>query len=128
MKIIIEADSEKITNIAFEEVEDGQNTYENLTAILFCVIENYTRQTLESYPDELDDIWDYIAGACDALCIKLFPAPEKGFDLSDAAIIYAEDQIIKRAEKKGITFEEALAQFEKKAEKYVAERSEVLKS
>ncbi len=126
MKIIIDVDSERVKNIAIEEVDEGQATYENLTAILFCIIENYTKQVLEAAPDDLDAIWDYIAGACDNLCIRCFPAPERGFELSDAAILYAEDQIIKRAEKKGITFEEALAQYEKKAQKYVAEKSGVL--
>lgn len=126
MRIIIEADPEKVTGIAIEEAEEGQATYENLTAILFCIIENYTKQVLEAAPDDHDAIWDYVAGACDNLCIRLFPAPENGFELSDAAIIYAEDQIIKRAEKKGISFEEALAQYEKKAQEYVAKRSGVL--
>ena len=126
MRIIIEADIDKVTSIAIEEAEEGQATYENLTAILFCIIENFTKQVLDEHPDDMNEIWDYVAGACDRLCIKLFPEPDSKFELSDAAIIYAEDQIIKRAEKKGISFEEALAQYEEKAQKYVAERSGVL--
>lgn len=126
MRIIIEADTDKVTSIAIEEAEEGQATYENLTAILFCIIENFTKQVLDEHPDDMNDLWDYVAGACDRLCIKLFPEPDSKFELSDAAIIYAEDQIIKRAEKKGISFEEALAQYEKKAQDYVAKKSGVL--
>ena len=128
MKIIIEADPERVTSIAIEDADEGQASYENLTAILFCIIENFTAQVIKENQDEINDIWDYVAGACDRLCIKLFPEPDSKFELSDAAILYAEDQIIKRAEKKGITYEEALAEYEKKAQSYVAKKSGVLNS
>ena len=132
MKIIIESDKDKVTNVAFENADDGQACYENVTAIIFCVLENFTKQVINALGDnqeEIDGLWDYVAGACDQLCIRCFPKPsESSFELSDAALIYAEDQIIKRAEKKGISFEEALQQYEEKARKYVAEKSGVLQS
>lgn len=57
---------------------------------------------------------------------KLFPefAPEEGreFDLCDAAIIKAQDDIIKEAHKKGITFEEALQHYNEQAREYVNAR------
>ncbi len=132
MKIIIESDKDKVTNVTFENADDGQACYENVTAIIFCVLENFTKQVINALGDnqeEIDGLWDYVAGACDQLCIRCFPEPsESSFELSDAALIYAEDQIIKRAEKKGISFEEALQQYEEKARKYVAEKSGVLQS
>lgn len=132
MKIIIESDKDKVINVAFENADDGQACYENVTAIIFCVLESFTKQVkdaLGNNQEEVDALWDYVAGACDQLCLRCFPeSPDDSFVLSDAALIYAEDQIIKRAEKKGISFEDALRQYEEKARKYVAEKSGVLKS
>lgn len=57
---------------------------------------------------------------------KIFPEyePKEGeeFDLVDAAIIKAQDDIIKEAHKKGITFEEALREYNEKAREYVNAR------
>lgn len=132
MKIIIETEKDRVTDLKFEDANNKEATYENLTAILFCVLENLTVQVKESIEDEAEmrEFCGYLCGACDQLCIRCFPEDlsEPAFELSDAAILYGEDQIIKRAEKKGITFEEALAQYEEKAKKYVAERSGVLNS
>lgn len=128
MKLIIEADHDRVTSVNVEGAEDGQTSFENVMAIIFCVVENITKSIIESNPDDRDAIWDYVSGACDQLCYRCFPETDTGFELSDAAILYAEDQIIKRAEKKGISYEEALAEYEKKAQKYVAERSGVLNS
>lgn len=54
---------------------------------------------------------------------KYAPEDIEQFTLSDAAIIYAQDMIIKDAEAEGITFNEALDKFKKKAEEYVREVS-----
>ena len=57
---------------------------------------------------------------------KIFPEfmPEEGeeFNLCDAAIIKAQDDIIIEAEKKGITFQEALQHYNEKAREYVNAR------
>ena len=57
---------------------------------------------------------------------KIFPefAPKEGeeFNLIDAAIIKAQDDIINEAHKKGISFEEALQQYNDKAREYVNAR------
>ena len=127
MKFIIETDHDRVTNVNIEDA-DGQATFENVMAIIFCVVENIIKNTVDANPDDYNEIWDYVSGACDQLCLRCFPESEGSFDLSDAAILYAEDQIIKRAEKKGISYEEALAQYEKRAQEYVAKKSGVLNS
>ena len=57
---------------------------------------------------------------------KIFPeyAPneDEEFNLVDAAIIKAQDDIIKEAHKKGITFEEALKEYNERAKEYVNAR------
>lgn len=132
MRIIIDTDKDRITNLSFEDADDGQATYENITAIIFCILENLTLQVKDSLTNKADinGLWEYVGGACDQLCLRCFPddPSEAGFELSDAALIYAEDMIIQSAEKKGMTFEEALKEYEDKAKAYVAERSGVLNS
>lgn len=131
MNITITTNDEAITDIKIDDNGTGKATFENVSAVLFCLLENFTKQVIDSIKDdesEMDSLFSFIAGACDNLCDRCFPdmMNEEEFGLSEAAILYAEDQIIKRAEKKGITFEEALAQYEKKAKKYVREHSGVM--
>lgn len=132
MKIIIETEQDRVTNLVFDDAKEKEATYENITAILFCILENLTLQVKDSLTNKADinDLWEYVGGACDQLCLRCFPddPSEAGFELSDAALIYAEDMIIQSAEKKGMTFEEALKEYEDKAKAYVAERSGVLNS
>lgn len=57
---------------------------------------------------------------------NIFPeyAPQEGneFDLCDAAIIKAQDDIIKEAEATGKTFQEVLQSYNEKAKEYVNAR------
>ena len=54
--------------------------------------------------------------------LDMFPefelADDEKFTLSDAALIKAQDDIINEAHKEGITFNEALARYEREAEEY----------
>ncbi len=126
MKIIINTVEDRVDDLKFENAAEGEATYEFLTAVLFCIAENLTLQVKEDIgddPEQLDQMYDYLAGVCDQLLTRTFPDIQPaGFGLSDAAVLYAEDQIIKRAAKKRITFEEALAEYEQKARDYVAKR------
>ena len=132
MKIIIKTENDKVTDLKFENTKDKEATYENISAVLFCILENLTLQVKDSIEDEaaLHEFSRYLCGACDQLCYRCFPEDfsESEFELSDAAMLYAEDMIIQMAEKKGMTFEEALKEYEDKAKAYVAERSGVLNS
>ena len=54
---------------------------------------------------------------------KVFPEIDVNeFNLSAAAIVYAQDQIIQKAEAEGKTYKEMLAEYEAVADKYIKEK------
>ena len=134
MRLIIEAKDNSISDIRIEDFgsDDEKMALDDVFAILFCVMENVAIQAAEDNQGT-DVFYDYLATVLNVmygrLLYKVLPDHgESEFDLSDAAILYGQDQIIKRAEKKGITFEEALEEYEKKAEAYVRKRAKVFAS
>lgn len=121
MIISIETEKDIVKGIHFDSAEPV--TYDDVLAILFCVLENLTADLIEA--EKMDDdaklsLYEHFTAIFEKFLDRLFPdiAPAP-FDLSDAAVLYAQDQIIKRAEKKGISFDEALKQYEDKAKAYV---------
>jgi hypothetical protein len=128
MKLIIETDKESVKDIHLDSEEAV--SFDDLLAILFCVLENLVTNIMKDNDadEELKlSLYEHFAAIFDKFLGRVFPdvAPEP-FSLSDAGLLYAQDQIIKRAEKKGISYEEALAQYEEKARKYVEEQRSML--
>ena len=126
MKFIIEATDEG--QVTAFNVEDGKCSLDELIAILFEVMDAATRKVLENAPKEVSDFtYEHFNGIFDLFLRKVFPDPPEGyFELSDAALVYAQDRIIDDAEKKGLTFEEALKKFEDEAKAYLNKRREGL--
>ena len=126
MKIIIEANDEG--QVKALNIEDGKCSLDELIAILFEVLDAGTRKVLEKAPDEVKSYtYEHFNAIFDLFLRNVFPeAPEGYFELSDAALLYAQDKIIDEAEKKGITFEEALEKYEKRATEYVRQKREGL--
>lgn len=126
MKFIIEATDEG--QVTAFNVEDGKCSLDELIAILFEVMDAATRKVLENAPEEVVDFtYEHFNGIFDLFLRKVFPDPPEGyFELSDAALLYAQDKIIDEAEKKGITFKEALEKYEKRATEYVRQKKEGL--
>ena len=96
-------------------------------ATLFCVFESASTTIKEGMDEDGQlELSLYIEEMFGRLFYKIFPeyAPEEGkeFDLVDAAIIKAQDDIIKEAHKKGISFDEALHEYNEKAKEYVNAR------
>lgn len=127
MKIIIEADTKSLS-YRLEDTEEAV-TFEDIMNALFGVFEDSAKRLLKSTkPDRdaqealcfsLEDVFGHI------LYDKLFPQLKPGesdFDLCDAAIVRAQDEIIAEAERDGITFQEALAKYNEKAREYVNAR------
>lgn len=128
MKIIFEIDAETGNAIAlnFEDVPTSGVTYDDLVAILFSLLESATKEFVKQVKfdkESQEHLYDLLDAIFSRFLTRTFPdiAPSD-FDLSDAAILYAEDAIIDEAAKKGIPFEDALQEFESKAKKYVREK------
>lgn len=126
MKIIIKATDEgKVTSF---DIKDGKCQLDNLMAIFFQILDAATRKVLVAAPDEVKEYtYDHINALFELFLRNVFPeAPEGYFELSDAALLYAQDKIVEEAYKKGITFKEALEKFESRAKEYVRQKKEGL--
>lgn len=111
-------------NLASEETVSFREVYSRLMAAL--------EGAIESILDEVDvpnktayreHMYDLVDDGFGNLLKKVFPEIDVGkFDLTAAAVVYAQDQIIQKAEKEGKTYEEMLEEYEAIADKYVAEK------
>lgn len=122
MKIIIEADNEGV--VKGLEIKDGPCTLDNMISVLFSILDRVTKHSLEDASQDLKDyLYEHFNALFDLFLRNVFPVPPDGyFDLSDAALVYAQDKIIEEAEKKGITFKEALKKYENQAEVYLDQK------
>ena len=97
-------------------------------AIFFSILEGATHQALDDAPNDAKEyIYEHYNAVFDLFLRNVFPEPPEGFfDISDAALMYAQDSLIEDIEKKGMTFEEALEGYEKRAKEYLNKRREGL--
>lgn len=126
MKIFIEAtDDGKITSL---EITDGKCPLDTFIAVLFSAMDGATREVLKDASQEVHDFtYEHFNALFDLFLRNVFPEPPEGyFELSDAALLYAQDKLIADMEKKGITFKEALDNYEKKAQNYLKHKREGL--
>lgn len=124
MVITIKADEGHVLSFNL----DGECSLDDMVAIFFSVLDSLTRQCLEKAPEEAKNyMYEHFNGVFDLFLRKVFPEPPEGyFELSDAALLYAQDKIIDEAEKKGITFQEALNKYENRAKEYIRQKKEGL--
>lgn len=106
--------------------KDEKISYGEILATLFCTLEASTK-TLKKDLNEEESIFlsqqlEEMFGRCFYNIFPEYLNDKDAFDLCDAAIIKAQDDIIKEAEKKGVTFQEALKQYNEKAQEYVNAR------
>lgn len=74
----------------------------------------------------LTDLYDAIDAVFYRFMERSFPGIQpRAFDLSDAAVLYAQDMIIEKADKEGIDFNAALKAFEEEAKSYVRQKGKV---
>lgn len=126
MKIIIEATEEgKISSVG---IQDGKCPLDTFIAVLFSAMDGATREMLKDASQEVQDYtYEHFNAIFDLFLRNVFPEPPEGyFELSDAALLYAQDKLIADMEKKGITFKEALDNYEKKAQNYLKHKREGL--
>lgn len=110
------------------KVQDGKCSLDELIAIFFSILEGASHQVLNDAPNDVKEyIYEHFNAVFDLFLRNVFPEPPEGFfDISDAALMYAQDSLIEDIEKKGMTFEEALKGYEKRAKEYLNNRREGL--
>lgn len=99
--------------------------YSEIFDTLMQSLEAVTRETVKDITDAEDReiIFDTIDAAFGQFLRNVFPDIDPHeFDLIDAAIVKAQDEIINDAYKRGITFEQALKEYEDKAKEYIDAR------
>lgn len=126
MNLTIKADKEG--RVESFNIEGGKCSLNELIAIFFGILEGATHQALDYAPNDAKEyIYEHYNAVFDLFLRNVFPEPPEGFfDISDAALMYAQDSLIEDIEKKGMTFEEALEGYEKRAKEYLNKRREGL--
>lgn len=130
MKIILKVDEASLEDIKIEDAAKGDVTYNNLLAINLSLMEAFTRHFMEEVRKEEPEadftgLYDDLNTLFDMFLTRTFPEVKPlSMDLSDAALLYAQDKIVEIAEKKGITYEEAMEKFEKRAKEHIRQRRE----
>jgi len=105
--------------------------YDECLYMIITALDGLTRKFLETV--KAKDKWKFREGLYDQLdylfdefLSEVFPEIKPNeFDLTPAAIVYAQDQIIEEAAKKGITYKEAMEVYEKKAQEYIKARKKL---
>ena len=104
-------------------------SFDGIIAFCLAFMESACKDYLQAHEgkSEAEELYDGLDYLFYKFMERTFPEVQpREFDLSDAGILYAQDQIIKRAAKKGITFEEALKEYEDKAKAYVKEKARMM--
>ena len=130
MRIIISDTKDGEVYIEFEKNfnEEKGATFSEVYARLMCALEGTITTILEEadIPDKKayrEHMYDIVDDGFANLLKKVFPEIDVGeFDLTAAAVVYAQDQIIQKAEKEGKTYKEMLDEYEKVADKYIQEK------
>lgn len=126
IQIVLDPNTEEI-GMSFLPTEENEDVvFEKIINMLMITFSEATRKLIEQSQlteteredlcFSLEDVFEHL------LYDDIFPEfrpREDDFDLCDAAIIKAQDDIISDAEKRGITFQEALAEYNEKAKEYV---------
>ena len=115
MKLIINLNANEELSVE----QKGKASVDTLVSILLCTLESVVSQTIKKGgdPERLYDLMDTLFYH---FMERVFPDIQpRDFDFSDAALLYAQDLIIDKAEKEGKTFEEIMESFEAEARAYV---------
>lgn len=130
MRIIITDTREGEVLIEFEKTfdEEPKASFGEVYSRLMCALEGAINTLLTETPVKdrkafREHMYDIIDDGFGRLLEKTFPEIDVNeFNLSAAAIVYAQDQIIQKAEKEGKSYKEMLEEYEHLAGKYVAEK------
>lgn len=130
MRIIITDTDDGEVLIEFEKTFDEEPgaSFREVYSRLMCALEGSITTILRETPASdkkvfQEHLYDIVDDGFANLLEKVFPDVDVNeFNLSAAAIVYAQDQIIQKAEKEGKTYHEMLDEYEKIADKYIQEK------
>ena len=111
---------------------DEEITFDLIFSTLLSAIASYSKLHLEAVKSEVtledleayeNDLYDRMDSCFTHALKNIFPGIDPAeFDLSDAAIVYAQDQIINKALEEGKTWEEVKNEYENLAVEYINAR------
>ncbi|MBP5596732.1 MAG: hypothetical protein J6Y02_15200 [Pseudobutyrivibrio sp.] len=116
-------------NDIVEVVSEGDVKLSFDGVIAFCMsfMEHACTDYLRGHENDAEDLYDTIDYIFYKFMERTFPDIQpREFDLSDAGMLYAQDMIINEANKKGLTYEEALQKYENKAKEYVKQKARLM--
>lgn len=123
-KIILNVNDEGLIT---EAIMDGDTKLSLDGAIAFSMA--FMESTVKDFGKKkenipyLTDLYDSLDAIFYTFMQRAFPGIQpRDFELSDAAVLYAQDMIIEKANSEGISFKKALKQFEEEAKAYVRQR------
>ena len=130
MRIIITDTDNGEVLIEFEKTfnEEPGASFGEVYTRLMCALEGSIKTVIRETPVKdrkafTDHLYDIVDDGFGRLLEKVFPDVNVNeFNLSAAAIVYAQDQIIEKAEKEGKTYQEMLDEYEKIADRYITEK------
>jgi hypothetical protein len=126
MKMIINFKDGQIESVNCPQREDGEETldYDAVIAACLALMDQATRQLCKGMErEDLEHLYDVLDTLFFRFMERVFPDVQpREFDLSDAGLLYAQDMIIKDANKNNLTYEEALKHYEDKAKSYVRQK------
>lgn len=132
MQIIINRFKDESVSIDFKPAPGEEYpSFDDTIHMIFTALDGILHRFLDDKAfrknwEFREHVYDQIDYLCDALLTNVFPEIEPNeFDLTPAAIVYAQDMLIKEAADEGITYKEALAKYEKKAKEYIIHREKM---
>lgn len=110
----------------FFDTEDAnfEQIYQRLMVALEGITEEFLKTIEVSDKDKFrQNMYDILDGGFGQFLKKVFPEIKLGdFDLTAAAIVKAQDEIIREAAEQGISYEEMLDKYNELANEYVKAR------
>lgn len=112
------------------EVGPGvQLDFDGIIAFSMSFMDSAVRDYVQNHPEHTEDLYDSIDYLFYKFMERCFPDTQpRDFDLSDAGLLYAQDCIIADAAKRGISYEDALKEYEDRAKEYVRKKAKVMAS
>lgn len=124
MKLIITEDNGEVLVDAITTAEDEQITLPEAVACFMSGLHGMCNAVLEQADEaEIQELHDYMTGVFSLFIERVFPGRAE-FGLSDAALIKAQDDIIIEALKSGKSVEEAVQEYNLKADTYFKEQKD----
>lgn len=119
MKIIITTEGTEVLTETQPTNEGEQATLPDVAACFMSSLEAMCSMVMDTAEEaEIQELHDYMTALFSLFMEKVFPGRAE-FGLSDAALIKAQDDILRDAISKGRPIEEAIEEYNKVADEYI---------